>query len=94
MYFFTGLSSFAISYFVIFVIFFIKIPQGSVGVVSRYGSFIKTLKPGCHFKYPWDYVNTLSLQSRTIEAEFQAMTMGSTLFTLNTLLYFRLSLTT
>ena len=78
MYLFTGLASFAISYFVVFIVFFVKIPKGSVGVVSRYGLFIKTLKPGCHYQHPWDYVDTLSLQSRTIEAEFQARTMDQT----------------
>ena len=52
-----------------------NIPEGSVGVVSRFGRITETLNPGFNFKFPWDYVNTLSVQNQAIEIDFIAITI-------------------
>lgn len=66
---------FAMLSFGLYHLFYAAIPEGSVGVVSRFGRFTHTFNSGLHFKYPWDSVRMLTLQNRAIEIEFQAITI-------------------
>lgn len=66
---------FIVVIFLFFGTFYKNIPEGHVGVVSRFGRFKKTIPPGFNALYPWDRVMVLSIQNRAIELEFQAITL-------------------
>lgn len=52
-----------------------SIPEGSVGVVTVFGRFSRILLPGLNAKAPWEAVRELSVQSRAVDLEFQAITL-------------------
>jgi len=52
-----------------------NIPEGNVGVVSRFSRFIRMINPGFNLIYPWEIVQFLSVQTRAIELKFQAITL-------------------
>ena len=60
---------------IIFRAFYRSIPEGSVGVVSRFGRFTTIMNPGFNLKSPLDSVYILCVQNRAIEMEFQAITL-------------------
>lgn len=70
---------FSIIVVVIFVAVFINmirnIPEGKVGVNTRFGRFVDVCPPGFNLIYPWDRMEELSVQLRAIELEFQAITL-------------------
>lgn len=55
---------------------FTTIQQGTVGIVTRFGKFGRVLRPGLNFKLPIIEVvsQRLSLQNRSVELSFQAIT--------------------
>lgn len=55
---------------------FTTIQQGTVGIVTRFGKFGRVLRPGLNFKIPIIEVvsQRLSLQNRSVELSFQAIT--------------------
>jgi len=54
--------------------FYCNVPEGKVGVVTRFKKFTKVLKPGFNLAPPWESIRILSVQTRAIELEFQAIT--------------------
>jgi regulator of protease activity HflC (stomatin/prohibitin superfamily) len=52
-----------------------NIPEGKIGIVTRFGRFTRTIYPGFNVVYPWDSVNKLSIQNKAIEMPFQAITL-------------------
>lgn len=55
---------------------FVTIQQGTVGVVTIFGKYQRVLNPGLNFKIPFieKVFKRISVQNRSIELEFQAIT--------------------
>lgn len=51
------------------------IREGYVGVVTVFGRFTRVLSPGLNFTLPWESVSKLSVQSRAVDLDFQAITL-------------------
>jgi regulator of protease activity HflC (stomatin/prohibitin superfamily) len=72
-----------INYWWLFVIAFIifsglvTINQGTIGVVTMFGKFRRILRPGLNFKIPIleQIYKKVSIQNRSVELEFQAVTI-------------------
>ncbi|GAB3923830.1 SPFH domain-containing protein [Mucilaginibacter myungsuensis] len=62
---------------VILVSSFVTIQQGTVGVVTIFGKYRRVLAPGLNFKIPLieQIYNRISIQNRSVELEFQAVTV-------------------
>ena len=65
---------------ILFVIFFsglVTINQGYIGVVTMFGKYQRILRPGLNFKIPFleQIYKKLSIQNRSVEMEFQAVTI-------------------
>lgn len=62
-----------------FIIFsgLVTINQGTIGVVTMFGKFRRILKPGLNFKIPLleQIYKKVSIQNRSVELEFQAVTI-------------------
>ncbi|MBI2729796.1 MAG: SPFH domain-containing protein [Sphingobacteriales bacterium] len=56
---------------------FFTINQGFVGVITMFGKYRRAVGPGLHFKIPFFEMVTkkISIQNRSVELEFQAVTM-------------------
>ena len=56
---------------------FVTIQQGTVGVVTIFGKYQRVLSPGLNFKIPFieKVFKRISVQNRSIELEFQAITV-------------------
>jgi regulator of protease activity HflC (stomatin/prohibitin superfamily) len=56
---------------------FVTIQQGTVGVVTIFGKYQRVLNPGLNFKIPFveKVFKRISVQNRSIELEFQAITI-------------------
>ncbi len=56
---------------------FVTIQQGTVGVVTIFGKYQRVLNPGLNFKIPFieSVFKRISVQNRSIELEFQAITI-------------------
>ena len=51
------------------------VSQATVGVVTVFGKYHRTMREGLNFKLPWEKVDyRLSLQNRALQLEFQAIT--------------------
>jgi regulator of protease activity HflC (stomatin/prohibitin superfamily) len=66
--------------FVIAIIVFsglVTINQGSIGVVTMFGKYRRILRPGLNFKIPLleQIYKRVSIQNRSVELEFQAVTI-------------------
>ena len=66
--------------FLIAVIVFsglVTINQGTIGVVTMFGKFRRILRPGLNFKIPLleQIYKKISIQNRSVELEFQAVTI-------------------
>jgi regulator of protease activity HflC (stomatin/prohibitin superfamily) len=54
---------------------FRSVPQATVGVVTVFGKYRRTMREGLNIKLPWEkVVYRLSLQNRALQLEFQAIT--------------------
>lgn len=55
----------------------VTVAQGSVAVVTLFGSYRRILRPGLNFKIPLieQIYRRISVQNRSVEMEFQAVTM-------------------
>ena len=76
------MTSLILDFIIIFIIAIVlsrllykNIPEGHVGVISRFGRFKRIITPGFNLIYPWDKALVLSIQNRAIELEFQAITL-------------------
>ncbi len=56
---------------------FVSIQQGTIGVVTMFGKFRRVLAPGLNFKLPLfeTIYKRVSIQNRSVELEFQAVTV-------------------
>ncbi len=51
------------------------VPQASVGVVTVFGKYHRSMREGFNLKMPWERISQrLSLQNRALQMEFQAIT--------------------
>jgi regulator of protease activity HflC (stomatin/prohibitin superfamily) len=87
---------FLISYWWILVLLFIifsglvTVNQGTISVVTMFGKYRRILKPGLNFKVPMleQIYKRISIQNRSIEMEFQAVTADqANVYFKNMLLY-------
>jgi regulator of protease activity HflC (stomatin/prohibitin superfamily) len=54
---------------------FRSVPQATVGVITVFGKYRRTMREGLNVKLPWEKVfQRLSLQNRALQLEFQAIT--------------------
>lgn len=51
------------------------IPEGSVGVVTQFGRFTRILTPGLNLVMPWESSRAVSIQSKAVDLNFQAITL-------------------
>ncbi|MBK8712059.1 MAG: SPFH domain-containing protein [Niastella sp.] len=56
---------------------FVTISQGFIGVVTMFGKYQRILRPGLNFKIPFleQIYKKISIQNRSVELEFQAVTI-------------------
>lgn len=56
---------------------FVTITQGSIGVITVFGKYQRIIGPGLNFKIPLieQVYKTISIQNRSVELEFQAITI-------------------
>ena len=56
---------------------FVTVNQGTIGVVTMFGKYRRILQPGLNFKLPFfeQIYKKISIQNRSIELEFQAITV-------------------
>jgi regulator of protease activity HflC (stomatin/prohibitin superfamily) len=63
----------------LFIIFsgLVTVNQGSIAVVTMFGKYQRILRPGLNFKIPLleQVYKTVSIQNRSVELEFQAVTL-------------------
>ncbi|MFI5151060.1 MAG: SPFH domain-containing protein [Bacteroidia bacterium] len=62
---------------VVFFKSFVTVNQGSMGVVTVFGKFRRVMRPGLNFKIPFieAIYRNISIQNRSVELEFQAITI-------------------
>ena len=64
---------------VLFIIFsgLVTVNQGTIAVITMFGKYRRILRPGLNFKLPLleQVVKTVSIQNRSVELEFQAVTL-------------------
>jgi regulator of protease activity HflC (stomatin/prohibitin superfamily) len=56
---------------------FVTIRQGTIGVTTIFGKFHRTMNPGLNFRIPYieRVYKRISIQNRSVELEFQAITL-------------------
>ncbi len=56
---------------------FVTINQGYIGVITMFGKFRRIMRPGLNFKIPFleQIYKKISIQNRSVELEFQAVTI-------------------
>jgi regulator of protease activity HflC (stomatin/prohibitin superfamily) len=69
--------SLAVFVFLVILLSFVSIQQGTVGVTTIFGKFNRTLNPGLNFKIPFieRVIRRISVQNRSVELGFQAVTI-------------------
>jgi regulator of protease activity HflC (stomatin/prohibitin superfamily) len=62
--------------FLTFLLCFVSIKQGTMGVTTIFGKFNRTLRPGLNFRIPFieRVFKRVSIQNRSVELGFQAVT--------------------
>ncbi len=64
---------------VLFIIFsgLVTVNQGTIAVITMFGKYRRILRPGLNFKIPLleQVFKTVSIQNRSVELEFQAVTL-------------------
>lgn len=63
--------------FIIVITGLVTVSQGTIAVITRFGKYRKILHPGLNFKIPIieQVFKTVSIQNRSVELEFQAVTL-------------------
>ena len=63
----------------LFIIFsgLVTVNQGTIAVITLFGKYRRILRPGLNFKFPLieQVFKTVSIQNRSVELEFQAVTL-------------------
>jgi regulator of protease activity HflC (stomatin/prohibitin superfamily) len=64
---------------ILFIVFsgLVTVNQGTVAVITLFGKYQRVLRPGLNFKIPIleQVYKTVSIQNRSVELEFQAVTL-------------------
>ena len=64
---------------IVFIIFsgLVTVTQGNIAVITLFGKYQRILRPGLNFKIPLieQVYRTISIQNRSVELEFQAVTL-------------------
>ena len=50
-------------------------PEGCVKVLTSFGNYRRMVQPGASWIKPWERAQTISLQNRSMELEFEAITI-------------------
>jgi regulator of protease activity HflC (stomatin/prohibitin superfamily) len=60
-----------------FILSFVTVQQGTIAVITVFGKYRRILNPGLNFKIPFieNVYRRVSIQNRSIELEFQAITI-------------------
>jgi len=55
----------------------VSVTQGNIAVITMFGKYQRLLRPGLNFKFPLveQVYKTISIQNRSVELEFQAVTV-------------------
>jgi len=70
-----GLACFAFLWLaVLFLSMSARIAEGSVAVVTRFGRYRRLIVPGFSFLLPFERPKSITLQNRSIDLEFAAIT--------------------
>ncbi len=73
------LASFWWVFVLIFIVFsgLVTVNQGTIAVITLFGKYQRILRPGLNFKIPLleQVYKTVSIQNRSVELEFQAVTV-------------------
>jgi regulator of protease activity HflC (stomatin/prohibitin superfamily) len=75
---------------VLFIVAAFSVKQGTVQVITRFGKFIRIAKTGINFKIPFieKVFSTISLQNRSTNLKFQAITVDQANVHFNVMLLF------
>ena len=70
------LSILALLGFALLTLSFVVVPQGTVAVITIFGKYQRIMSPGLNFKIPFieQIFKRISIQNRSVEIEFQAIT--------------------
>lgn len=72
-------SNFWWIFVLIFIVFsgLVTVNQGTIAVITMFGKYQRILRPGLNFKIPVleQVYKTVSIQNRSVELEFQAVTV-------------------
>src|SRR5471032_2143168 len=72
------ITSFIVIFILLILLFssFVSVKQGTIGVITVFGKYRRILLPGLNFKIPLieHIYSTISIQNRSVELEFQAVT--------------------
>jgi regulator of protease activity HflC (stomatin/prohibitin superfamily) len=69
------LFMFGIGALIMAALFATTVPQATIAVITIFGKYERVMREGLNFKMPWESVfSRLSLQNRSLELEFQAIT--------------------
>lgn len=64
-------------------------PEAHVGVLTAFGKYAGLVKAGATWKWPWQRVQQISLQNRSMELEFEAITIDQANVYFKCMLLFR-----
>ncbi|MBK6594644.1 MAG: SPFH domain-containing protein [Burkholderiales bacterium] len=65
--------------------------EGCVSVITSFGKFSGMAQPGASWRKPWERVQTISLQNRSLELAFEAITIDQANVYFKCLLLFRVA---
>lgn len=72
------ITSFIVIFILLVIVFssFVSVKQGTIAVITVFGKYRRILPPGLNFKIPFieNIYSTISIQNRSVELEFQAVT--------------------
>lgn len=66
-------------------------PEGCVKVLTAFGKYSRTVQPGASWRKPWERAQTISLQNRSMELEFEAITIDQANVYFKCLLLYRVA---
>jgi regulator of protease activity HflC (stomatin/prohibitin superfamily) len=66
-------------------------PEGCVKVLTSFGKYSRMVQPGASWMKPWERTQTISLQNRSMELEFEAITIDQANVYFKCLLLYRVA---
>jgi regulator of protease activity HflC (stomatin/prohibitin superfamily) len=66
-------------------------PEGCVKVLTSFGKYSRMVQPGASWRKPWERALTISLQNRSMELEFAAITIDQANVYFKCLLLYRVA---